>query len=560
MTDHLQSHLARGHLTRRDALLSLTAAASALVGSTIRARSSPVVDTETARGFVYEEAASGTLRQGIGGIMVSNGRDVALTADNGQWALPVQNGDSIFVIKPAHWSIAGCSNTSTHHQPGCYLHCPAGTPDALPLKTPRIAGTGQLPASIDFKLVRTPEPQRFDVLLAADTQAANAQELNYVRAELSHCVTATKPAFAIHHGDVMGDDLTLFGDHLALTRSTGIPWYHCPGNHDMNLDSPSNTHAFDAWKQTFGVSNMALNYSGATFILLNNIAYDGHGAPRREGRGYRGIIGAEQLQFVANVLKHTPAENLIVVSMHIPLVSFDNPDSVSDTTADREKLLALLSTRQYAVSFAGHSHTTEHHYLGAEYGFTGPGRHHHHVLTAASGAWWSGPADARGVPISDSRDGTPKGVHILSVDGNTYTTRLVTSPCAKDATLRAMIAHIPTAGDERGAPHLVVDVFDGGPLTSVSCRGSAFSNTSVALERTPIEDPHIVASYAVNKALNKPWVAPARSSHIWTIPLPFGIDGDTLDLTINVTTEFGARYDVAVILQAPDDAGDALRI
>lgn len=560
MTDHLQRRLTHAHVTRRDALISLTAAASAFVGSTFRARSSPVVRSDTARGFVYEDLKSSTERRGVGGVMVSNGRDVALTADNGAWALPVQNGDSIFVIKPAHWSIADCSTSTKGRQPGSYLHCPAGTPDGLNLKTPRIARTGELPASIDFKLVRTPEPKRFDVLLAADTQAANAQELNYVRAELGHCIAVTKPAFAIHHGDVMGDDLTLFDDHLALTSATGIPWYHCPGNHDMNLDSPSNAHAFDAWKQTFGVSNIALNYSGATFILLNNIAYDGHGAPRREGRGYRGLIGAEQLQFVANVLKHTPAENLIVVSMHIPLVSFDNPDSVSDTTADRQALLALLSTRQFAVSFAGHSHTTEHHYLGAEHGFNGPGRHHHHVLTAASGAWWSGPSDTRGVPISDSRDGTPKGVHILSIDGSSYSTRLVTSPCANDATLRAMIANIKLPGDVRCAPHLVVDVFDGGPLTRVSCCGSAFGDTSVALERTPIEDPHIVASYEANKALNKPWVAPTRSSHIWTTPLPDGLGSDMLDLRLDVITEFDNRYTVAVSLEAPAVSGDALRI
>lgn len=560
MTDHLQRRLTRAHVTRRDALISLTAAASAFVGSTFRARSSPVESTETARGCVYEDIASGARRQGIGGVMVSNGRDVALTADNGAWELPVQNGDSIFVIKPAHWSIADCSTTATGRQPGSYLHCPAGTPDTLNIKTPRIAGTGELPASIDFKLVRTPEPKRFDVLLAADTQAANAQELNYVRAELGHCIAATKPAFAIHHGDVMGDDLTLFGDHLALTSATGIPWYHCPGNHDMNLDSPSNAHAFDAWKQTFGVSNLALNYSGATFILLNNIAYSGHGAPRREGRGYRGVIGAEQMRFIANVLQHTPAENLIVVSMHIPLVSFDNPDGVSDTTADRQELLALLSTRQYAVSFAGHSHTTEHHYLGAEHGFIGPGRHHHHILTAASGAWWSGPSDTRGVPISDSRDGTPKGVHILSIDGSSYSTRLVTSPCANDATLRAMITDLALPGDARSAPYLVVDVFDGGPLTRVSCRGSTFGNVPMVLKHTPIEDPHIVRSYEANRALNKPWVAATRSSHIWTTPLPNGLGSDTIDLHIDVKTEFGDRYTVAVSLEAPAVSGDALGI
>ena len=532
----------------------MTAAASALVTSTSRAQVVPKDDIEFARGFVYEQTPNGDTnnagQRGIGGVMVSNGTDVTLTAANGAWALPIKNGESIFLIKPAHWSIAsGAVND------GRYLHCPSGTPTSLGIATPCIEGTGALPASIDFKLVRTPEPQRFDVLMVADTQAANLQELDYVRAELTHCIGVTAPAFAIHHGDVMGDDLALFTDHRAMTRATGIDWYHCPGNHDMNLDSPSNAHAFDAWKQAFGCTNTALNYGGATFILLSNIAYDGRGAPRREGRGYRGVIGTDQLQFVANVLKHTPADNLIVVSMHIPLVSFDNPDSVSDTTADRDALLALLSTRRYAVSFAGHSHTTEHHYLGVEDGFTGCGDHHHHVLTAASGAWWSGPSDARGVPVSDSRDGTPKGVHILSVDGNSYTTRLVTTPCANGQTLRAMISDVSGTAKTR---QLVVDVFDGGPKTRVLCRSEILGDSPVALERTAIADPYIVQSYARDKALNKPWVAPAPSSHIWTMPLPSGFIGDALDITVEVTTEFGARYEVAVTLASPTVLSDAL--
>ena len=549
------------HLTRRDALLSMTAAASSLVASTRHVHAS-VDSREIARGFVYEDIASddaqSETRRGVAGVMVSNGRDVVLTGANGAWALPVGSGDSVFVIKPAHWSIAHSSTIDRGHA-GTYLHCPDGTPRGLRLATPCIAATGPLPPSIDFKIVRTTEAQRFDVLMVADTQAANAVELNYARTELAHCVSATTPAFAIHHGDVMGDNLALFADHLAITRATGIPWYHCPGNHDMNLDSPSNTHAFDAWKHAFGATNMALNYGSATFILLNNIVYDGQGAPRREGRGYRGHVGAEQLQFVANVLQHTPADNLIVVSMHIPLASFDNPQSVSDTTADRDALLALLASRPHSVSFAGHSHTTEHHYLASHAGPQTREPHHHHVLTAASGAWWSGPPDARGVPVSDSRDGTPKGAHILSIDGNRYTTRLITSPCANDQTLRAMIADVPRSIDGVTAPHLVVDVFDGGPKTTVTCRAAPLGELPVHLDRTPIADPHIVTTYARHKAMNKPWVAPALSSHIWTLPLPGNVAEGALDVVIDVTTEFGLRYEVAVTIAPPAAAGDALR-
>lgn len=37
----------------------------------------------------------------------------------------------------------------------------------------------------------------------------------------------------------------------------------------------------------------------------------------------------------------------------------------------------------------------------------GSAPHHHHVLTAVSGSWWSGPLDRRGIASADSRDGHP---------------------------------------------------------------------------------------------------------------------------------------------------------
>src|SRR5205807_3959384 len=88
-----------------------------------------------------------------------------------------------------------------------------------------------------------------------------------------------------------------------------------------------------------------------------------------------------------------------------------------------KEFLALFDGRRFTVSFSGHTHTTEHHYLGAAEGWSGPEPHHHHVLTAVSGSWWSGPYDHRGVACADSRDGSPNGFHILEIDGTSYKTR-----------------------------------------------------------------------------------------------------------------------------------------
>ena len=216
---------------------------------------------------------------------------------------------------------------------------------------------------------------------------------------------------------------------------------------------------------------------------MNNVDFSGRDGQVYEGRRYRGRIGSDQLQFIGNVLRHVPKEMLIVISMHIPLVSFDNPEGPADTTSDRDKLLSLLEGRPSTVSFSGHSHTTEHHYLRSGVALEAEGLHHHHVLTALCGSWWGGPRDEAGVPISDSRDGSPKGVHVLSVRGHTYTTRYVSAGAEFGPQMRAIAvrtAHsetdcncendLATVSDcltpDCGS-HLIVNVFDGGPKTRV---------------------------------------------------------------------------------------------
>ncbi|HEU4497708.1 MAG TPA: hypothetical protein VFR60_00080, partial [Sphingomicrobium sp.] len=298
---------AGGHaLTRRQTILGGTAAAAAcLLSRAAGDRAQAASGCEFATGFVFEDRSGTACRHpgdpGIPGVMVSNGRDVVLTNQDGSWGLPVRSGDALFVIKPPHWT--------TPLGPGgipsfSYLHQPDGTPARLQLRYPGVAPTGPLPLAIDFPLRRQREPRRFEALLLADTQPADATELGYVRDEVLAGVLDTGAAFAINHGDVMADDLSLYSRYVTNLGATGIPWHHCPGNHDMNLDSPDARFAFETWKRIFGPTHYAFQYAGATFILLNNVE------PQSGGRGYRGCIGERQLRFVANVLRHVPKDHL----------------------------------------------------------------------------------------------------------------------------------------------------------------------------------------------------------------------------------------------------------
>ncbi|MGQ0456690.1 MAG: calcineurin-like phosphoesterase C-terminal domain-containing protein [Hyphomicrobium sp.] len=518
--------------SRRAALTAIGAGAATVMGSAGVLAAARASGFQRAQGVVFEDRSfSGVRRRsdrGVAGVMVSNGCDVAVTDAEGRWSLPVAPGDHVFVVKPSGWT-----SGPNRGVPRFSYRCPASAPP---------------PSSIEFPLLRQREPSRFEALLFADTQAANPIELEYVRRDLMRCAHGSGAAFALHHGDAMGDDLSLLARYRRILEDTGLTWHHCPGNHDLDLDAADPAKGFETWTREIGPTHYAFEHGGALFFLLNNVDYLGRDAATPDGRRYRGRIGARQLRFVDNVLRHTPEHRLVVVSMHIPLVSFDAPESRADTTADRAALLRLLVRRPHTISFAGHSHTTEHHDLGPEYGFDRGAPHRHHVLTAASGSWWSGPPDADGAPTAVSRDGSPRGYHVLSVDGHCATTRFHPLTAEASPQLRVMLRTNDPRERAPGAPlrraalsdaELVVNAFDGGPATHVTFEFPGLSPSPQAMTRTSAHDPHVVESYDRHRALCKPWVAAAPSSHLWTSPLPRDLSIGVHEAIIRVTGEFG---------------------
>jgi hypothetical protein len=545
-----------GTLSRRDVIAGAGASALAISGGGFAAH--PAV----ARGVVFEDTRDGLRRRdarGIAGVMVSNGRDVVLTGADGSWALQVETGDSVFVVKPPQWATplsAGGVPLFSH------VHQPEGSPRHLGTSFPLVEPTGPLPASLDFPLRRQQENRDFEALLVSDTQPENAIELGYVRDDIVPAMLGIGAAFGINHGDVVADDLSLYPRYLQVLSATGIPWHHCPGNHDINSTARDDQASRETWKRVFGARHYAFQYAGATFLVLDNVQYLG----RASGR-YRGMLGERQLAFVRNVLRNVPPEQLVVLSMHIPLRCHLDPGNPADTTADYRALMGLLSGRPHTVSFAGHLHATEHHYLGEADGFPGTQPHHHHVLTAASGSWWSGPQDHRGIPFADSVDGTPNGFHVLSVSGGRYATRFVPGAGKPAAQIRIMVDG-PRLRRETGAAAaedlstglgltvpasllgrccVLANVFDGGPRTRVVCEIAGRSG-QIAMQAVALPDPLIAGLYS-NGTPRKDWVQAVASSHIWKAPLPGTLAPGAHVLTVRAWDEHGREHVARAIVE-----------
>ena len=557
--------------SRRDVVKygTATAISAAFPGSRLLA-----ADTATVSGIVYENRSGALRRQmsdpGIAGVLVSNGRDVVKTDADGRYTLPIDEESVIFVIKPAGYAVPVDEEMLPRFY---YIHQPAGSPQDLDLRYRGIDRTGQLPESVDFALTKTVEPQKFDVIVFADPQPESALEVDFIRDDVVNALIGSSAAFGMTIGDIMYDDLSLYPRLNRIIGQIGLPWYNIGGNHDLNYEAPSAKYSRETFKRIYGPPYYAFEYGGALFLMLDNVNYLGFDAAKPGGQGkYEGRFGQRQVDFIANVLNKFPPDKLVVACMHIPLQTYLDSANPEMNTSDRGDFLKLLAGRPHTVSLSGHTHTTEHHYFSVESGFSEPSLHHHHVMTTVSGSWWSGPYDHRGIAVADSRDGSPNGFHVLSIDGQNYSTRF--QP-AKEPNSRQMqivfdsefhrdrkelyneyrmgeLLSSPLSQERAFATNLIVNFFDGGPNTFVEYRIG--KREPIKMGRVIRSDPFVEEEFARNEATKKPWVKALPSSHIWSARLPGDLQPGTHCVAVRVIDEYGREHRDNLVLEVT--AGD----
>ncbi len=554
--------------TRREVVAA--GAAAMMLGKDVAAAAVPSAP-ERATGIVSEAASDigGRRIQGspITGVLVSNGRDVVRTDSTGRYNLTVAPGQTVFVVKPSSYSLPTAAETGLPRF--CYVHDPEGTPASLGFRYGGLPPTGPLPPSIDFELTRAAaEPQRFDVILFTDPQPESTAEIEYVRDDVIAGLIGSKAAFGMTCGDIAFDDLSMYGRINRLIGRIGLPWWTVGGNHDLDYEAPDAVRSRDTYKRVYGAPHYAHEHGNALFVMLDNVEYLGaaSGKPGDPHGSYRGFISPDQLTFVKNLLAMTPSERLLVFVMHIPLSTYLDPKAPGMNTVNATDLLDLIGTRP-AVSFSGHTHSTEHHYLGSAPDASETKPHHHHVLTAVSGSWWSGPLDHRGIACADSYDGTPNGYHVLSIDGASYTTRYVPATESEGKQMRisldvqyhtgdreifrdiseAALLRSPITSEQSNGTQVVVNLFDGGPRSKVAM--ALDDGVSLPMTRVSRPDPFVVQLYGRHPTTIKPWVKPQHSSHVWQAALPPSLKPGAYALKIIATDEYGRTQRDSMVLE-----------
>lgn len=488
--------------------------------------------SSTARGTVYLDSnKNGRFdagEPGIAGVKVSNGREVVKTGADGGYAIVLPPQSTLFISKPAGYTLP---LNKVQLPQFYYLHYPEGTPMIATWQWPVIEPTGPLPATIDFALLEGAVPDTFKAMGFADPQTTRDEELDMMRKDIIDALFGNpyQAQFGLVAGDVVNDNLGLYERHNKLMAQIGIPIYNVPGNHDLNQESPNNEYATQTFRSVFGPDYYSFDYGKVHFLALNNVGYKG------KGNGYEGHIDAKQMQWIENDLQDVPADHLIMIITHIPLITYANnrtfPASINTTNFD--ELLRILNRFQYIYTISGHDTSNSWKVeVDHQHGWHGVPFIAHTLAEVRGSGWRKGPRDERGVRPATMEDGNPNGYYLFHFDGQEVKPQFI--PAGGDPSDRLRITLDPLLvhpdsnqqthpmGLDRGylrdSTLIVVNFFDGGERDKVTIMlDGAVPVPMTYTERT---DPVYERLYRKYEGTEDGYASPVVSSHIWQFLLP----------------------------------------
>ncbi len=497
---------------------------------------------QSARGTVFHNRdGSGrpsAVNPGIANVAVSNGDQVVLTDEQGQWELPVDEfTDVLFVIKPRGWMVSVNEHQLPQHS---YRYAPQGSPK---LRFGGLAATGDLPASIDFGLMPQEEPDSFRAVICGDPQPRDLREIDYIARTVVPRLQGTSASFAVSLGDIMFDNLSLYPPLVQSLGLVGLPWFNVLGNHDLDYDA-DNRHAHDSFKQQFGASYFAFDWGPVHFIVLDNVEWTQPDPQVVGSKGsYRGWLGQRQLNFVKNDLANVPADKLVVLMMHIPLhPGVESKPSLE--TGDREALFEIIRAREHLLTFSAHLHWHGNLFLGPEHGWHGAAPLHHIVTGTLCGSWFTGAAEANGIPHGTMSDGTPRGFVEVEFSGNQFNIDGYRSVQYADGYQMRLDVPREVEFAELRTTVVYANVFNGTQRSKVEMR-IGNSDNWIAMDYSVEVEPYSIRLQERDAKLElplRPLGKPGVCFHLWKQKLPTALPVGTHIIEVRETDMYGNHH------------------
>ena len=366
-----------------------------------------------------------------------------------------------------------------------------------------------------------PDPVPHDdhtLLLLGDIQTQDSTETGWFLSQSVPDLRGTavslgdEHAFGISCGDIMFDNLDLYPDYERGVAEIGIPFFQVVGNHDLDMDSPTDRGSIATFGNHFGPGNYSFNRGAVHYVVLDDVFW--------YGRGYLGYLDADTLRWLQQDLARVEPGSPVIVATHIPVLGsqhlrFDEESpSTSLTITNREALYRLLEPFNAHI-LTGHTHECEHVF---EQGT------HEHVTGAVCGAWWSGPI---------CHDGTPNGYCVYTIRGEQVSWRYKATGHEPDHQMR-----LHRTGTDPSAPgELLANIWNWDPEWTV--RWFADGEPRGEMERRRGLDPLSVELHSgPDLPERRDWVEPVPVDHLFRA----AVTGEEGEVVVEATDRFGRVY------------------
>jgi hypothetical protein len=447
---------------------------------------------------------------GLPDVRISDGERIVITDRNGIYSLAATPGRTLFVIKPAGYTLPRRADGL----PDSFANQP-GTLHGLKYGGVSKADT----ACRHFALWPEKKPAKADmtVLVFGDPQPKSMRDVDYYRRDIVQPLAGRHDAvLGISLGDIVHDDLSLHAEVKKVDKALDTPWLYVAGNHDIDFDAPDDARSLESFRAQFGPDTFAREEQAANFVVLDDVIYLPGEKP-----AYIGGLREAQFRFLQSYLETADKSKLLVISAHIP---FFQTAMARETfrSADRLRLFELLKPFRDILLLTAHSHTQSHVRHGPATDWHGAGRLHEYNAGAACGGYWSGIKDAEGIPDAAMEDGTPNGYARLAIKGDDYRLNWFN---ARQQPNQAMALHAPRVLRQGAYPGFAVfaNVFMARHDTVVEVRIDA--GDWHPMVRVQQADPRVLAINALDdssaqlRAYDRIPEA-TDSKHLWRFALP----------------------------------------
>lgn len=505
-------------------------------------------------------------KHGVKGVQVSDGVIITTTDENGFfWMNSAKRQGLVFVIQPSGYDVA--------------------VVDAIPQFWSYCTADISTVEQHNFRLYES-DNDAHTMLVATDMHLANRnspRDYNQFRDGFAKEIEALYNAasgkvYMLNLGDFAWDQYWYvnkwsFPECKKEIAGFNFPFWSTMGNHDNNPYVPNDFGAEQAYRDNLGPVYYSMNIGKVHYIMLDNTIYINSGAS--EGvigsRNYSEQLTQEQLDWLAEDLKHVDKSTPIVVGMHCPMygcsaLSGGKPNTTNSMTGVAN-FVKCFDGYQSVDFVTGHTHINRN--------FDVPGYEQtmrEHNVAAVCGTWWwteqyttENKAKSDGVTYSGSKinvctDGSPAGYKVFTVNGTDirweykpvgldanrqflcYDMNEVKEYWKTGATAQAYFAYAPSRANDYksiGDNVVVINVWAYGPGWTVKV---AEEGRELPVSHIWTRDPlHSVAYDIPRGAVNNGELTfPTKTGGMHMFAVTASSPASTLEIT--VTDRFGRVY------------------